>query len=158
MAQENPNRLVEWLQLLRGHVPVIRQRFEGWVSAIREEPMLIWQTAVVRYTVYGLGVVVLLWGVSTIAGSLVPSPPANARPEATKADFHIVCSNPDCGYHFVIHREFGFRKFPVVCPKCGKSTGEQARRCNSETCRGRWVVPKKVDDELCCPICGARFE
>lgn len=157
MAQEKPNRLVEWLQLLREQVPVVREHIGAWASAVREEPILIWHTPVVRYGVYVVGVAVLLCGASLLAGSLVPRPPQSARPEATTADFHVVCMNPDCGFHFVINREFGFREFPVVCPRCKEKTGEKARRCNSDKCQGRWVVPSILNRESHCPICGTRF-
>ena len=156
MAQEEPNRFVEWFHLLRGQIPVIRQHLKDWVEAVREEPVLIWQTVAVRYAAYGLGAVVLLWGAYQVAGTFAP--PATATPQAKTADFHVVCTNPDCRHHFVIHREFGYRKFPVECPKCHKRTGAQARRCNSATCRGRWVPLERKDDKLYCPVCGAQFE
>ena len=156
MAQEEPNRFVEWFHLLRGQVPVVRQRLKDWVEAVREEPALIWQTTTVRYAVYGLGAVVLLWGASQVAGTIAP--PATARPQAKTADFHVVCTNQDCRHHFVIHREFGYREFPVDCPKCQKRTGAQARPCNSATCRGRWVPLERQDGKLYCPVCGAQFE
>ena len=85
MAQEDPKRLVEWLQLLRGQIPVIRERAGVWIAAVREEPVLLWETPGVRYAVYTVGVVILLWVASTISGSLVPPPPENAKPVATKA-------------------------------------------------------------------------
>ena len=157
MAQEDRSRLVEWLELARDQVPVVRGRLEDWLAAVREEPALIWQTATVRYVTYALGAVVLLWGASHLAGSLAPPPPASAKPIATTADFHVVCRNTACGHHWVIHREFGFRKFPVECPECGQRTGVQARRCNSRTCQGRWVAPVRIDGVLTCPHCGRGF-
>lgn len=156
MAQEHPKRLVEWFHLLRGQVPVVRQRYGDWLAAVREEPALIWQTTAVRYAAYGLGAAVLLWGATRVAGTLAP--PATARPQAKTADFHVVCTGLDCRHHFVIHRKFGYRKFPVDCPKCQNKTGAQARRCNSATCRGRWVPLERQDGKLYCPVCGAGSE
>ncbi len=158
MAQEDPSRLVEWLLLVRKQLPVARRHLQDWLAAVRQEPVLIWETVAVRYAVYGLAGVVLLWGVTRVPGMLTPPPPANARPEATTADFHVVCSGAQCSHHFVIHRKFGFRKFPVECSRCKRKTGVQARRCHSPTCQGRWVAPQKVDGALCCSVCGGRFD
>lgn len=157
MAQEGRNRLVEWYQVLRKQVPIARQRVEDWGKAVRAEPRLAWETPALRYLVYGLAGLLLLWVVLGVAHSIAPPPPATARPQTTSADFHVVCANRQCGYHFVIHREFGFSKFPVVCPKCEQRTGMQARRCNSPTCRGRWVAPERVDGVLRCPHCAAEI-
>ncbi len=157
MAQEDRNRLGEWLILLRKQIPILRHQFADWVETVKEEPILIWQTPAIRYTVYGLAVVVLLWGVAQVAGSLAPAPPPGAKQVATTADFHVVCSDRQCAEHFVIHRKFGFRKFPVTCPRCKKNTGRQARRCNSAICQGRWVAPARVERILQCPQCGGRF-
>ncbi|MGB2984289.1 MAG: hypothetical protein WBE26_00260 [Phycisphaerae bacterium] len=156
MAQERPNRLTEWLLLTRKQVPVVRQHFENWLAAVREEPALVWQTPAVRYATYGAGGLMLVWIATWVAGGLAPPLPEDARP-ATRADFHVVCTNPECGYHFVIHRKLGFHGFPVKCPRCQQKTGTQARRCNSPTCRGRWVAPEKIEGELHCPVCGGRF-
>jgi len=155
MAQEDPNRLTEWVGLVRAQVPVVRQRFEEWLTAVREEPALIWETAAVRYTAYSLGAVLLVLAASWTARGLAPPPPANAKPGATTADFHVICTSPKCGHHFVIHRELGFHRFPVECPACRGKTGMQGRRCYSPTCQGRWVAPQNRDDVLYCPICGS---
>jgi hypothetical protein len=158
MAQEGRNRLAEWLLLIREQVPVVRQRFEDWLSAVREEPVLLWETIAVRYAFYGVGGLLLVWAVSGVTGLLTPPPPARARPAATAADFHVVCRDTVCAKHFVIHREFGFRNFPVVCPACEQQTGARARRCNSQTCRGRWVAPEEIQGAQYCPVCGTRFD
>ncbi len=158
MAQEKPNRLAEWLLMIREQTPVLRRRFEDWADAVRERPALIWETAAVRYGVYATGGLMLVWVVSWIPALFAPQRPGDARPTATTADFHVVCVNLDCEHHFVIHRKFGFRKFPVVCPTCEKKTGAQARRCNSRVCRGRWVVPEAIDGVSTCAHCGSRFE
>lgn len=126
MAQERPNRLTEWLLLTRKQVPVVRQHFENWLAAVREEPALVWQTPAVRYATYGAGGLMLVWIATWVAGGLAPPLPEDARP-ATRADFHVVCTNPECGYHFVIHRKLGFHGFPVKCPRCQQKTGTQAR-------------------------------
>lgn len=158
MAQERPNRLAEWLMLLRAQAPMVRERFAAWIETVREEPRLAWETSAVRYAVYGLAGGVLIWVATSISSGLVPPPPPSARSAATTADFHVVCSSPDCGYHFVLHRPFGFHKFPVECPKCKRETGVSARRCNSSPCGGRWVAPVQTDQGLKCPRCGAKLE
>ena len=158
MAQERPNRLVEWLLLARRQLPVMREHFDLWLEAVREEPRLIWETQAVRYAVYGVSGLVLVWGVTSIAGWVAPPPPPSARPAATTADFHVVCSDTACAHHFVMNRPFGFSKFPVECPQCKRITGVSARRCNSTTCGGNWVAPRRSEVGLQCPICGARFE
>ena len=157
MAQERPSRLAEWLMLVRKQMPVVREHFAAWVEAVREEPRLAWETSAVRYAVYALAGVVLVWLATSMTGWLAPPPPPSARPTATTADFHVVCSDPNCGYHFVIHRKFGFRDFPVECPQCKRGTGVSARRCNSPSCNGRWAAPSQAEKGLQCPHCGAKL-
>ena len=158
MAQERPNRLAEWLLLIRERVPAVRQRFEDWFSAVREEPVLLWETTAIRYVVYGTGGLALVWAASWVTAMVTPAPPARARPAATTGVFHVVCRDNGCGEHFQIHRKFGFHRFPVVCPACEQQTGARARRCNSQTCRGRWVALEEIDGAQYCPVCGTRFD
>ncbi len=157
MAQERPNGLAEWIELLRELPSDLRERWVDWRAAVREEPALIWETPGVRYVAYGLTAVAVLWVVSGVVGMLVPPPPADARPVATTADFHVVCTHVDCRDHFVIHRKFGYRRFPVPCPRCGQNTGECALRCNSPACQGRWVAPTKSEGKSSCPVCDRQF-
>jgi hypothetical protein len=89
-----------------------------------------------------------------VADAIAPPAAVTAGPAVRKADFHVLCTNPDCEHHFVIRRKLGFNKFPVKCPACGEKTGERAYRCNSPTCQGRWIVPQKINRELVCPVCG----
>ena len=158
MAQEDPNRLIEWLGVLRKAVPRVKHYFEAWVEQVREEPRLIWETPAVRYLVYGLGGLILVFGARMATEMLTPAQSASAKPAATTGDFHVVCTEPDCGYHFVIHRAFGFSKFPVKCPQCERKRGASARRCSSSTCRGRWIAPVREEGRLACPTCGTPFE
>lgn len=157
MSQEGPNRFAEWLLLLREQIPAVRHRLGVWLSAVQEEPALLWQTNVVRYAAFGGGGLLAVWLLVSLVGMLTPPPPASARPTATTADFHVVCANPSCGYHFVVHRRFGFHDFPVKCPRCGQETGTRALLCNSPTCRGRWVAPRKTAKGALCPVCGMRL-
>ncbi len=158
MAQEEPNRFVEWYLLIRRQGPVVRRHLNAWLDAVREEPTLIWQTPAVRYTVYGTAAVVLMYLFLSIPTYFGSASPGQARPQATKADFHVVCSDRECSYHFVINRDFGYRKFPVQCPKCAQRTGAQARQCGSKSCQRRWVAPEQRDDRLYCPRCGERLD
>jgi hypothetical protein len=158
MAQERPSRLAEWMEIARTQAPLLRDRFDSWVAAVREDPALLWQTVAVRYATYVIGALVLVWAVTGLAGLITPPAPAGAKPEATTADFHVLCTNPDCGHHFVIHQAFDFHRFPVTCPACQRETGARALRCNSPTCRGRWVVPQMRNGEPCCPFCGTSFD
>ena len=157
MAQERPSRLAEWLMLVRKQTPIVRERLATWIEAVREEPRMAWETSAVRYAVYGLAGGVLVWLATSVSSWLAP-PPSSARSAATTADFHVVCSDPNCGYHFVIHRQFGFHKFPVECPQCKGETGVSARRCNSSSCRGRWVAAVQTDQGVKCPLCGAKLD
>jgi len=158
MAQERPNRLAEWFTAARDHAPQVRRSAGEWLQQVREEPRLIWETPAVRYATYGVVALIGGWLVTVAVAMITPPPPAGAKPEATTADFHVLCANDTCGHHFVINRKFGFSKFPVECPRCKKQTGMAARRCDSPTCRGRWIVPVAKDGGLTCPSCGVRFD
>ncbi len=158
MAQEDPNRLAEWLAIVRAQAPVLRDRVGEWIAAVRQEPALLWQTAAARYAVYVFGATLLLWGGQAGIGMLTLPLPPEASKAATTADFHVVCSNASCGHHFVIHREFGFRRFPIECPRCTRATGVRARPCNSTECRGRWVPPTGDEGATICPHCGGAFD
>lgn len=158
MAQEKPSRLLELVHLLRKQGPLARQHAVELLAAVQENPRLIWEVAAVRYATYLVAGLILAWGVSAIAHSFAPPLPPGAKTLATTADFHVICSRPECGEHFVIHRPFGFHDFPVPCPKCKQTSGQPARRCSSEKCNGRWVLPAKSDAGSVCPICGRRFD
>ncbi len=155
MAQERPNRLVEWVMLIRKNVPILREQARDWALEVRDEPRLLWEAAAIRYVAYGVVAVFLVWGVTFAVGMLTPPPPAGARAQATTADYHVICSDPSCGYHFVIQREFGFHGFPIQCPMCKKQAGASARRCNSSSCGGRWVAPVESNGKMKCPACAA---
>ena len=154
MTQDNPNRLAEWLLILRARMPVARAHLAGWVAEVRAQPILLWETPAIRYTTYGLGVIVFAYLLSFLAGSISPPLPKDSRPQATQADFHVVCANESCGHHWVLRRKFGFDDFPVKCPRCEQGTGVMALKCNSDRCRGRWVAPKWVYETPYCSICG----
>jgi len=158
MAQERPNRLVEWVALIRKNAPIFREQARDWMSEVREEPRLLWEASAIRYAIYGVGAILAIWSVTFLIGMLTPPPPLGAKSEATTADYHVICSDPACGYHFVVQREFGFRGFPIQCPKCNKQAGVSARRCNSATCMGRWIAPIEVNGLMTCPVCGATMK
>jgi len=156
MPPPPPNRFIAWYLLVKDEWwPSQRQRLGDWFAAVREEPVLIWQTPQIRYTVYGLGalagVMVLVWGTSL----LEPVVPQGVQPRTRTANFHVVCSNPDCSHQFVIIRKFRFDDFPVACPQCEQETGRRAVRCGSPTCRRRYVAPIESDGRLHCSACGA---
>ena len=142
MAQEDPNRLVEWLLAIRAHAPTVRQGLTHWWEAVREEPALLWETPAVRYGAYALGGAVAIWLISLGVTMITPPLPEGAKPAATSADFHVICSDATCHTHFVIHREFGFHAFPVTCPKCKRRTGRLAVPCTGDDCTQRWVLPE----------------
>lgn len=153
MAQERPSRLAGLVEMIREQWPVLRHRAAEYAVEVREDPGLLWQSAGVRYGVYIGGGLVLLWIVMAVAGALVPPAPKGVQPRATTADFHVICQNTACGHHFVIRRDFGFRKFPVVCPKCQQPMGARAYLCTSKECRARWVVPQVIEGQSYCPEC-----
>lgn len=157
MAQEKPSRLAELVLIIRTQTPVLKQRFADWIADCREEPRLIWETTAVRYISYGVVGILLAWLVSGLIELVAPVPQAAVKPPAETADYHVLCTNPECGEHFVINRPFGFDDFPITCPKCKKETGRRAVRCVSEMCGGRWVVPTEADDRLYCPHCAQPF-
>jgi len=157
MAQEDRNRLAEWVVLVRQQAPVLRDQLYEWVDEVRKQPRLIWESPAIRYSVYFLGAIILTWVVTGTASLVAPPPPPDAKAAATTADFHVICSDERCLSHFIIHKEFGFDDFPVVCPKCGEKRGQRALRCNSPTCRGAWIIPDKVGKMLRCPRCGDKL-
>ncbi|HUU83172.1 MAG TPA: hypothetical protein VM243_06670 [Phycisphaerae bacterium] len=156
MPSPQRSRFVEWFVLLRDEwLPSQRERITAWYEVVREEPFLIWHTPAIRYGVYALGCLLAVWLLVWAASLLEPAPAKDAGPRARTANFHVVCSDPECGHHFMIAREFGFKKFPVKCPKCGEKTGQRGVRCNSPACRGRFVTTTTIDGELRCNQCGA---
>ena len=128
-----------------------KTRLGEWKDAVREEPALIWQTTAIRYTVYALGGFMALFSVLWLLSLFQP---AEVRPPARTADFHVLCTNRACGRHFVINRKFNFDDFPVVCPECQQKTGYQAMRCTSKQCGGRWVISKAQAGDYRCSQCG----
>lgn len=146
------SRFSEYLAAVKAWGATARAHAVNWKEAVREEPALIWQTPAIRYSVYGvgafLGLCTLLWGLSLFH-------PPRVEPPARTADFHVVCTNAACARHFVINRKFGFDDFPVLCPACQQKTGQQALRCASKACGGKWVVPKQQGDEYVCSRCAA---
>lgn len=157
MAQEDPNRLAEWLAVVRVQVPVVRQRLADYGATVREDPGVLWRTPAVRYATYLIAGLVLVWGVRGATAMLGPPVSTAPKPAATTADFHVKCSDVSCAHHFVIHREFGFDEFPVECPKCGQASGGRARKCMSKTCGGQWVAPRDDGSTSSCPTCARRF-
>jgi hypothetical protein len=153
MAQEEQNKLAEWLHLLRSQMPTLRRQAVEWADEVRAEPRLLWETPAVRYATYVTVGLLLLLVVSGIPSMFGPPLPPSAKAVANTADYHVLCTNADCGHHFVINRKFGFDRFPVRCPKCQQETGRQAIHC---TC-GRWVVPVMRDGASYCPQCGTRL-
>ena len=159
MAQERPNRMAEWVMLLRKNAPIAKDQLKDWLGEVREEPRLLWETAAVRYLTFAFAAVVASWGLVAVVRLMTPAPSAGAQDPAVTADYHLVCSDPTCGYNFVIARKFGFADFPLACPRCKKETGVAGRRCYSERCQGKWVAPAPMDDHKAqkCPHCGGVF-
>jgi len=154
MAQERPNRLVEWYLAAREWAPTVPQRAREWGETVRAEPALIWQTPAVRYSAWAAGVILALTLATLLPDWIAPPPPADARPESREADFHVMCSDAACGHHFMITRKKSFDSFPLECPKCEQRTGVHARQCWSDACAGRWIAPIDVERSLRCPVCG----
>jgi len=141
MPVEKESKLSVWIAALREWVPMVRARTVDWWMVVRENPVLIWQTPAVRYTVIGIGgliaVLVLRWFLLAMA----PDSAGGGKPTRT-AQFHVICDSPDCGHHFAITREFKFKKFPVQCPKCNKKTGYRAVLSTSGPDKGQWVIQR----------------
>lgn len=144
MAQEKPSKLSEWGDAIRAHAPEVRRAAGVWVERVREEPLLLWEPPAVRYAVYVLGAIVAIWLINFAMHAIAPPLPVAAGPEATTADFHVICSNAACGRHFVIHKNFGFKGFPVECPFCKQKTGLRAVPCTADKCTQQWVLPPDV--------------
>jgi hypothetical protein len=136
MPVEKDPKLGLYIDAFKAWLPTLRMRLAAWFDACRAEPVLIWQTPAVRYATYLTGGLIAAWVLSSV---LSWTAPPDAPETATTADFHVVCTNPTCGHHFVINRKFGFRKFPVTCPRCQQPTGERAVRCAGGPRDGEWV-------------------
>ncbi len=154
MAQERPSRLAEWVMLIRKNAPILREQLHCWATEVRDEPRLLWETGAIRYATYGVGAIAAAWLLTIVVTMMTPPPPADSRPEATTADYHVVCKDAACRCHFVINRKFGFDDFPVECLQCRKLTGVSARACFSKSCQGRWTAPVASGTELRCLRCG----
>ncbi|HNQ24627.1 MAG TPA: hypothetical protein PKK06_16205 [Phycisphaerae bacterium] len=155
MAQERPNPIREWLTVARAHAPIWREHLGTWGRAVRENPRLLWETPAARYGLYAVAAVLLLWVGSAVANRLATPVDPETRVAAATFDYHVICTNPECGQHFILRRPKSFSDFPVRCPKCEQRTGMRALPCNSATCRGKWVVPQVQGSEQRCPQCGA---
>ena len=156
MPPQQQNRLVAWYLLVKDEwLPGQWQRLVAWSAAARREPYLIWQTPQIRYAVYGLGALAGVWLLVWMATLLEPAPSQGVRSRAQTANFHVVCSNPQCKHHFVIVRKFGFKRFPVTCTRCDQKSCQRARRCFSPTCNRRFVIPITSEARLRCSECGA---
>lgn len=149
------SRLIAWYLLLKDEwVPAQWRNLSAWGQAAREEPRLIWETPQVRYVAYGVGAIVGVGVLVWLTGTL-DTTPKSAQPRAKTADFHVICLEGDCGYHFLVNRKFGFDRFPVACPHCQERTGHRAQRCHSPACAGKYVAPIESEGELTCASCGA---
>lgn len=133
----------------------IRVNLRLWWEAVKAEPALFWQTALVRYAAYTLGALVCVVTLRTAVAALQPPDTGKFQPRADTALFDAICYNPDCGKHFVIERKFRFHNFPVVCPFCKQKTGQRALRCASKTCRGKLVMTVEEKGVIYCAECDA---
>jgi hypothetical protein len=152
MPAPNRDRWTEWRQIARERIEVARHGLREWADACREEPVLIWQTPAVRYTVYSIGALVIILILRGAVGLLEPKGVSH-QPRAATANFDVICDNAECQHTFAIQRKFKFRKFPVTCPHCNERTGQRALRCPSESCRGRLARTIKKDDGWYCAEC-----
>ena len=154
MPAPERNRWAEWWGIAKERSESARVGFNEWCQACREEPSLIWATPAVRYTTYVIAGLIAALVIRAVVEMIQPVPTSEMTPRARTAHFDVICTNPECGRHFVIDRKFGYDSFPVTCPYCKQKTGYHALRCNSERCRGRLVPTIEVDGEFRCPICG----
>ncbi|MEE9295882.1 MAG: hypothetical protein V3W34_13100 [Phycisphaerae bacterium] len=154
MPAPQRNQWAEMWEAARERTSTASHQLRQWGVAVREEPVLIWQTPAVRYGLYALGGLVLFLVLKTAMGMLQLPTPEHFQPRAKTAHFQVLCSNPACGKYFVIERRFKFRKFPVTCPYCREPSGHRALRCTSKTCRGGMVIAVEEDGRLYCSKCG----
>lgn len=156
MPAKKESKLGPYLDALKAWLPSVRIRTAEWAEACRAEPALIWQTPAVRYATYVTLALLALWLLRVIIGAATPR---EVIERAETADFHVVCTNPDCGHHFVINRKFRFKSFPVVCPKCSQQKGVQAVRCVGGPRDGAWVAAERNErGELVGPDCAVPVE
>jgi len=157
MPVYKPNPFKQFWHAFREWLPGAQaQVLETW-EAIREEPAQIWNSVAFRCGMLALGGIILIVAARFTTSMLVPNAPDGHRQLSKTANFEVFCSNPSCKHHFLINKPFGYDRFPVKCPKCGKQTGERAVRCDSRTCQGRLVLPRKEGKTLVCSRCGAKL-
>ncbi len=155
MPAPQRNRWLETWEAVKERKAAMRDGLRQWSEAVKAEPELIWQTPAVRYTVYGIGALITILILRTAMNMLQPVDVSRFQPRAKTAHFDVICSNPDCGRHFVIQRRFKFHKFPVTCAYCSQLAGQRALRCASDSCSGRLAMTIERDKQLHCVKCGA---
>lgn len=154
MPAPHRDKWAERREIASERIDAARAALRDWWEAVREEPVLAWETPAVRYAAYGTAglilVLTLRWGISLFHVPTAGTP----EPRARTAHFDVICTSPDCGRHFLIERRFKFRGFPVVCSNCNHQTAAQALRCNSDTCQRRLRPTQLIDNLPHCITCG----
>jgi len=154
MPAPRRDRWVEWREVAKQRAEAWREGLREWWQAVRAKPELFWQTVAVRYSTNALGgLTILLIGRGAIQ-MVKPGGQVEASPIARTAHFDVICSNPQCGRHFVVERKFKFHRYPVACPHCRQETGQRAVRCTSKSCRGKLAMTIEADDSRRCATCG----
>lgn len=151
MPADKEPKLGLLLDAIREGVPSLKAKLREWFDTCRQEPALFWQTPAIRYVTYGTGGVIGVLVVLMVVNSIAPS--VEVIEQATTTDHRVICTNTECANMFVIDRPFDFDAFPVTCPKCSKQTGERAQRCNSKSCKGRWMIREVRGERFVCPHC-----
>ena len=151
------NRLVELYLAFREWWPTVPALWADWCEQVKENPRLILETPAVRVCAIVIAGLLAIYFIGGFVDFVTPAPLADARPRAKTADFHVICTNEECSHHFVIKRKFSFKDFPVKCSMCGLETGQQALRCRSRECRGRYVPVVRRKDGVYCTKCGRKL-
>jgi hypothetical protein len=149
------DKWAEFREAFKSQSESAREQLSQWLTDVRGQPELIWQTVAVRYSVYGMGGLLAVLLVRTAIGLLQPVDLAQFEAPARTAHFDVICDNASCKHHFVIERKFSFDRFPVTCPHCDQPSGQLALRCNSRTCGGKLVPTKIVNRRIVCAVCAA---
>lgn len=149
-THRSPN-LADLPHRVRDQVETFAGNWKQWRSDVREDPSLLWRSAVIRIPAWIIIGLALYFGLRGLLGGIF-SGPTDVGDSTPLATLYVVCTNPDCAHHFQTRRPIDFADWPIACPVCNQMTVQRARLCPK--CR-HWVAIAPGDGSGSCPHCAA---